>query len=151
MVCDRKSLLEAVTAPDEAFGRALRSLWLTATVLRKGEVAIIAHYDVMPGVNPWELPEIKDDGWIYVAPDGEFAIGKKERLLRYVTVPAIHVDDDDMALDLIDPTDIYVHHNTPELRAQLGITPSTWYIDKPEPVAVAMQFAPQFAPRTRRV
>lgn len=136
----------ALAAQGTAFQRALQMQWLTASVLKDGEGAIISHYDVLPGSEPWGLPDFT--ATMHVARDLEYGVGLKDRLIQFVTVPAIHMEFRE-AVELDSETPLYVHHNTPEQRALL-VPPMTWYVDKPEPVQSTGQFGPQFAPKVRR-
>lgn len=141
-----KSLLEAINAQEGAFQKAQIRRWLAASVLKDGEQALIAHYDVFPGPEPWSFPN--DPANMYVSVGGEFGVGTKERLLRYVFVPAIY-SMDSPSLDLENEAQIFKHLNTPELRATLFPQKVSWHADRVDR-PTEPQFGRQFAPRTKR-
>lgn len=130
-----KSLAGAIPAYGDTFIRAMESLYRVGALLRPEERAIIAHYDCFPGDNPWALPDTHA-----ASVNGEFAVGTREELFDYQG-----------DVDVLPPEQpIFRHLNTQELRAQLGIKPVTWYVDKPTPLPAPPQFGPQFASRLRR-
>lgn len=144
-----KWLVEAFKAPqwpnpERAVAR--NAGLVAASLLKDGELALISHYDLLPGPDvPFGYPGPDAPENLRLWDSGALALGTKEQFLRLLFVPI-----DPVLLEPSDPLEAgLTHYNTLELRATLFPQTVQWHADKVEPPAQP-QFGRQFAPRNKR-